>query len=71
MLHWIFLFEEYNPTIKYIKEPYNDTEDLFTKFLLINFDIPESEILRETLAESYCGDKLDSKKFPLTYQIMD
>ena len=38
---------------------------------LINYDLTENDINRETLVEIYCVGKLDVYTFPLTYKTRD
>ena len=45
--------------------------DALSILLLIRSDVTESDITRENLAESYYFERLDSDKFPLTYQTID
>ena len=70
MLHWWLLLEEYILIIKYIKGPDNDSVDALNTIPLIKSDVTESKIKMETLADSYCVDKLDISTLPLTYQII-
>ena len=63
------MLEEYRPEIKYIKGPDNDTSDAVSRMPLLNYDVTESNITREQLAEIYGVDQLDGDTFPLTYQM--
>ena len=65
------LLEEYVLTIINIKEHNNDAVDALIRLPLINSDVTEREITRESLAESYCYDKLYRDTFPLTYLMID
>ena len=53
------MLEWYGPDIKYIKRIYNDTSDALSMLPLINYDIKESDIIREHLSKSHGVDKLD------------
>ena len=66
VLLWRLMLEQYTPQINYIKGPDNDAADALIRLLLINYDITESNITREHLAEIYCVDKLYSNTFQLT-----
>ena len=71
VLRWLPMLEEYRPETKYIKGTENDAVEALGRLPLINSDVAESDITREHLAESYYFERLDSDKFPLTYQTID
>ena len=47
--------------------PDNDILYAFSRILLINSDLKQSDITRGNLAEMYCVDKWDSNTFPSIY----
>ena len=64
---WSLLLEYYNPTIKYIKGYYNGALGVFIRIPLIDSDVMERYITRETLSELYSVDKMYCGRFPLKY----
>ena len=60
------MLEEYGPTIKDTKVPDNYVVNSLIRLTIIHYDVTESEITRETLAEIYYFDKLDGDTSPLT-----
>ena len=65
------MLKEYGPDIKYIKGPDNDAANTLIRMVLITTEVTESDITREHLPDSYCVEKLDSEKLPLTYRMID
>ena len=52
VLRWRFILEEYVPEIKYIRWTDNYAADAFSRLPLIKYDVTESDVTREQLAES-------------------
>ena len=50
VLCWCLMLEGYGPTIKYIKGNKNDTEYYLIRLPIIDYDVTEISITRETLS---------------------
>ena len=56
---------------KKIKGPDNDTSEALSRLTLFKYDVKNSNIVGETLADSYYVEKLDRCTSPLTYQTVN
>ena len=59
--------EDYIPNIKSIKGSDNDTVENLISLPLLNYDITESDMTRESLSEIYCFHKLYGNTLPLPH----
>ena len=64
-------FGEIRQDIKYIKVPGNDAADALSRLPLIKYDVKESNITSEHLAERYCVKELVIHILTRLYRMID